>query len=77
MIKVQKGSREESLQKSIRIGSIKFIKENMLTIAPIPLEEEIKRIQQLRIQELSMKIERDRRLAQEAFERFDFLLKIQ
>lgn len=42
----------------------------MLTIAPIPLEEEIKRIQQLRIQELSMKIERDRRLAQEAFERF-------
>ena len=70
MIKVQKGSREESLQKSIRIASIKFIKENMLTIAPIPLEEEIKRIQQLRIQELSMKIERDRRLAQEAFERF-------
>ncbi|CAO1323832.1 unnamed protein product [Diamesa tonsa] len=70
-IKCQKGSREESLQKSIRLGCIKFIKENMLSIHPIPLEVEIKKIQEERISKLSHKIERDRRIAQEAFERYE------
>lgn len=70
-IKCQKGSREESLQKSIRLGCIKFIKENMLSIHPIPLEEEIRKIQEERIFKLSHTIERDRRIAQEAFERYD------
>lgn len=70
-LKSSKGSREESLQKSLRLATIKFIKENMLTLPPIPLEEEIKKIQQKRIMELNQKIERDRRLAQEAFERYD------
>lgn len=70
-IKCQKGSREESLQKSIRLGCIKFIKENMLSIHPIPLEEEIRKIQEERIYKLSHKIERDRRIAQEAFERYE------
>ncbi|CAO1376245.1 unnamed protein product [Diamesa serratosioi] len=70
-IKCQKGSREESLQKSIRLGCIKFIKENMLSIHPIPLEEEIRKIQEERISKLSHTIERDRRMAQEAFERYD------
>ncbi|CRK90419.1 CLUMA_CG004163, isoform A [Clunio marinus] len=69
--KCAKGSREEALQKSIRLAAIKFIKENMLTLPPIPLEEEIKKIQQKRITEFNQKIERDRRLAQEAFERYD------
>jgi rabenosyn-5 len=69
--KSEKGSREESLQKSIRLAAIKFIKENMLSLPPIPLEDEIKRVQQKRIMELNQKIERDRRLAQEAFERYD------
>lgn len=70
-IKCQKGSREESLQKSIRLGCIKFIKENMLSIHPIPSEVEIKKIQEERIFKLSHKIERDRRIAQEAFERYE------
>lgn len=70
-LKCQSGSRQESLQKSIRMASVKFIKDNMLSIPPIPHEEEIKRIQQKRINALSMKIERDRRLAQEAFERYE------
>ena len=69
--KSAKGSREEALQKSIRLAAIKFIKEYMLSLPPIPLEEEIKKIQQKRLMEVSQKIERDRRLANEAFERYD------
>lgn len=69
--KSAKGSREESLQKAIRLAAIKFIKESMLTLPPIPLEDEIKKIQLKRVAELNQKIERDRRLAQEAFERYD------
>lgn len=70
-LKCGKGSQQEALQKSIRMGAIKFIKENMLTLAQIPVEEEIKRIQQKRILELNQKIERDRRLATEAFEKYE------
>lgn len=70
-LKCAQGSREEALQKSLRIAVIKFIKENMLTLRPIPVEEEIKKIQQKRILELNQKIERDRRLAQEAFDRYE------
>lgn len=69
--KCAKGSREEALQKSIRLAAIKFIKENMLTLPPIPCEEDIKRNQQRRVTELSQKIERDRLLAKEAFDRYD------
>lgn len=69
--KCGQGSREESLLKSIRLSTIAFIKEHMLTLPPIPLEEEIKKIQQKRVMEFSQKIERDRRLAQEAFDRYD------
>lgn len=66
-----KGSREEALQKAIRLAAIKFIKDNMLTLSPLPLEEEIKKIQHKRVMEINQKIERDRRLAQEAFEKYD------
>lgn len=69
--KSAKGSRQEALQKSIRLAAIKFIKENMLTLPPIPLEDEIKKIQHKRVMELNQKIERDRRLAQESFEKYD------
>ncbi|KAG5675869.1 hypothetical protein PVAND_005737 [Polypedilum vanderplanki] len=70
-LKCMKGSRQEAIQKSLRMAAIKFIKENMLTLPQIPVEEEIKKIQQKRIMELNQKIERDRRLAQEAFEKYD------
>lgn len=69
--KCSKGSREEALQKSIRLAAIKFIKENMLTLPPIPCEEDIKRNQQRRVAEISQKIERDRIVAREAFDRYD------
>lgn len=70
-LKCGKGSQQEALQKNIRMAVIKFIKENMLTLPQIPVEEEIKKIQQKRILELNQKIERDRRLAQEAFEKYE------
>jgi rabenosyn-5 len=70
-LKSGKGSQQEALQKSIRLSVIKFIKENMLTLPQIPVEEEIKKIQQKRVMELNQKIERDRRLAQEAFEKYE------
>lgn len=71
--KCSKGSREESLQKSLRLAVIKFIKENMLSLPPIPLEEEIRKLQDERVMALNQKIERDRRMAVEAFERYELL----
>lgn len=71
-LKAQKGSREEALHKGLRMAVIKFIKEYMLELPKIPVEEEIRKIQQKRVQEMNQKIERDRRLAQEAFEKYDF-----
>lgn len=76
-LKAQKGSREEALHKSLRMAVIKFIKEYMLELPQIPVEDEIKKIQQKRIMEMNQKIERDRRLAQEAFEKFDFCGDVQ
>lgn len=63
------GSREEALKKAIRLACIKFIKEDLLTLSPLPLEEEIKQRQEKRRMETEMRIERERRLAMEAIER--------
>ncbi|XP_055389688.1 rabenosyn-5 [Condylostylus longicornis] len=69
-IPTQEGCREEALKKAIRIASIQFIKENMLSISKLPVEEEIKKLQEKRRRETEQNIERERRLAQEAFERY-------
>lgn len=71
--KSMQGSREEALQKSLRMASIKFIKEYMLSLPQIPVEEEIKKIQQRRVMEINQKVERDRRLASEAFEKHELV----
>lgn len=63
------GSREEALKKAIRLASIRYIKEDLLTLQPLPLEEEIKRLQVKRRMETEQRIERERRLALEAIER--------
>lgn len=65
------GSREESLKKAIRLAMIRYIKEQLMNIPEIPLEEEIKRLQIKRTQELKQRIERERRLALEAYERYE------
>lgn len=63
------GSREEALKKAIRLACIKYIKEELLTLSPLPLQEDIKQLQDKRRMQIEMKIERERRLAMEAIER--------
>ncbi|XP_063706916.1 rabenosyn-5 [Culicoides brevitarsis] len=65
------GSREESLKKAIRLAMIRYIKEQLMNIPEIPLEEEIKKLQLKRTQDLQQRIERERRLALEAYERYE------
>lgn len=65
------GSREEALKKAIRLSMIRYIKDHLMEIPPIPLEEEIKRLQIQRTTELKQRIERERRLALEAYERYE------
>ena len=68
-LKCPEGSREEALKKAIRLACIKYIKEELLTLSPLPLEDEIKRLQEKRRMETELKIQRERRLALEAIER--------
>lgn len=68
-IPTRKGSREETLKKFVRLACIAYIKDEMLSLPPLPEESELKRIQNERRMETEMRIERERRLAAEAFER--------
>lgn len=68
-LKCPEGSREEALKKAIRLACIKYIKDELLTLSPLPLEDEIKRLQEKRRMETELKIQRERRLALEAIER--------
>lgn len=67
------GSREEALKKAIRLASIKYIKDELLSLSALPLEEDIKRLQNQRRMQTEMKIERERRLAMESIERNEML----
>lgn len=64
------GSREEALKKAVRLACIKMIKEEMLSIPSLPDEQEIKKIRDRRRMETEQRIERERRLALEAHERY-------
>ncbi|XP_061396436.1 rabenosyn-5 [Musca vetustissima] len=64
------GTREESLKKSIRLSCIQLIKENMLSLPPLPKEDEIRQIQERKRMETEMRIATERRLAMEAYERY-------
>ncbi|XP_059616332.1 rabenosyn-5 [Phlebotomus argentipes] len=65
------GSRAEALKKALRLACVSYIKEEMLSLPQLPLEEEIERLQRKRREEAEMRIERERRLAAEAFERYE------
>lgn len=67
------GSREEALKKAVRLACIKYIKDELLSLNPLPLEAEITKLQDKRRQETEMRIERDRRLALEAIERYELV----
>lgn len=64
------GTREESLKKSIRLSCIQLIKENMLSLPPLPKEDEIRQIQERKRMETEMRIATERRLAMEAYEKY-------
>lgn len=64
------GSREEGLKKAIRLSCIQLIKEKMLSIPPLPVEDEIRKIQERKRMETEQRIEKERRQAMEAYERY-------
>ena len=70
-IQFAQGSREESLKKAIRLSCVSYIKERMLEIPPLPLEEEIKKLQLQRSREISNRIEKERQMAMEAYDRYE------
>lgn len=63
-----KGSREEALKKSVRLACIQYIKDEMLSLDPLPLESEIHELQAKRKRETEQRIERERRLNMERWE---------
>lgn len=64
------GSREHALKKNIRLACVQFIKEEMLSIPQLPVEEEIKRIQEIKKRETEQRIEKERQMASKAFEKY-------
>ncbi|GAB0099419.1 rabenosyn-5 [Sergentomyia squamirostris] len=65
------GSRAEALKKALRLACVAYIKDEMLSLPQLPLQEEIERHQRKRREETEMRIERERRLAAEALERYE------
>lgn len=65
------GSREEALKKSVRLACVKYIKEEMLSLNPLPAEEEIRERQRRRKMNAEQRIERERRLMEQAMERYE------
>lgn len=68
-LEFQRGSREEALKKSVRLACIQYIKDEMLSLDPLPLESEIMERQEKRKRETEQRIERERRLAMERWEK--------
>ncbi|XP_037819904.1 rabenosyn-5 [Lucilia sericata] len=69
-ISCEPGTREESLKKAIRLSCIQLIKEKMLSLPPLPKEEEIRKIQERKRMEAELRIATERRQAMEAYERY-------
>lgn len=64
------GSREHALKKYIRLACVQFIKDEMLSIPQLPVEEEIQRIQEVKKRETERRIEKEREMALKAFEKY-------
>lgn len=69
-IACESGTREESLKKAIRLSCIQLIKEKMLSLPPLPKEEEIRKTQERKRMETELRIATERRQAMEAYERY-------
>lgn len=68
-LETERGSREEALKKTLRLACIQYIKDEMLSLEQLPLEEDIAARQLKRRRETEQRIERERRLAMERWER--------
>ena len=72
MLTLERGpnkTRQYDLKKFIRLACVKFIKDQMLCLEALPLESDINERQRKRKQETEQRIERERRLAMEQWER--------
>lgn len=74
-IQCEEGTREESLIRAVRMECIRLIKDDLLSIPPLPVNEVIEKIREKKKQEIELMIERDRRLAREAIEKYDLGVK--
>lgn len=70
-LQYEHGNREAQLKEAVRLACIKYIKEELLSLSPLPQESTIQQLQAKRKQETEMRIERERRLAMEAIERYE------
>lgn len=70
-LQYEHGSREAQLKEAVRLACIKYIKDELLSLSALPLESTIAQLQAKRKQETEMRIERERRLALEAIERYE------
>lgn len=64
-----KGGQAERLQRFVRLACVQYIKEQMLELEPLPAAAEVEALQKRRRQETEQRIERERRLALEQWER--------
>lgn len=64
-----KGGQAERLQRFVRLACVQYIKEQMLELEPMPSATEVEARQKRRRQETEQRIERERRLALEQWER--------
>lgn len=70
-LQYEHGNREAQLKEAVRLACIKYIKEELLSLSALPLESTIQQLQAKRKQETELRIERERRLAMEAIERYE------
>lgn len=70
-LQYEHGNREAQLKEAVRLACIKYIKEELLSLSALPPESTIQQLQAKRKQETEMRIERERRLAMEAIERYE------
>ncbi|XP_055702955.1 rabenosyn-5 [Phlebotomus papatasi] len=70
-IPAPQGSRSDALKKALRLACVTYIKEELLSLPQLPLEDEIDRLQRKRCEETEMRIEQEREMATQALERYE------
>lgn len=68
-LECDRGSQPDRLQRFVRMACVQYIKEQMLDLSALPSAEVVEAKQKRRRQEAEQRIERERRLAMEQWER--------